>query len=313
MPDPSARSMVRERRVLVTGASGFLGTHLVRRLAVLGAETHAVSRRAAPPDPRWTAHTADLSDPDATAEVVRSVRPDVVCHLAGEVTGARGVDAVPPTLTNNVTSTVNLLHAATLTGAPRIVLAGSMEEPRPGERASSPYALSKSIAARYGELFGDLWSVPVVRLRIAMAYGPGQSDERKLIPHVVTSLLRGVEPELTSGTRQIDWVYVDDVVDAFVAAASVPDAVGTAIDIGSGVALDIHTTVELLRGLVGTDLEPRFGALPDRPLDSARIANLSTARDVLGWRPSVRLADGLNRTVTWYRERSRQQPQRVGQ
>lgn len=306
---------LRDRRILVTGASGFLGAHLVRRFATLGAETHAVSRSAAPPNPGWTTHTADLSDPHAAADVVRSIRPDVVCHLAGEVTGTRDVRAVPPTLTNNVASAVSLLHAATLAGAPRIVLAGSMEEPLPGEHASSPYALSKSVAASYADLFGDLWSVPVVRLRIAMAYGPGQRDERKLIPYVTTSLLRGVEPELTSGSRQIDWVYVDDVIDAFVAAASAPGSAGTAIDIGCGSAVDIRSTVELLRELIGTDVEPRFGALPDRPLDSARIADLSTARDLLGWRPSVPLADGLSRTIAWYRYRmrSRQLPQHVGQ
>lgn len=307
--------MLRGRRVLVTGATGFLGAHLVRRLTVLGAETHALSRSTRRVAGHLTTHVADLSDSDMAADVVRSIRPEIVFHLAGKASGARDVQTVLDTVTDNVRSTVGLLRAVALAGAPRVVLAGSMEEPAPGEHASSPYALSKWTAARYAELFQDLWSVPTVRLRIAMTYGPDQPDERKLVPYVITSLLRGVEPQLSSGRRQIDWVYVDDVVDAFIAAASVPDAAGRTIDIGSGSAVDIRRIVDLIGWLINTNVEPRFGALADRLLDSARIADLSAAREVLGWRSAVGLEDGLRRTVAWYRDRPRshQPPQRVVQ
>ncbi len=304
-PPPLDAGAVRGRRVLVTGSGGFIGSHLVQRLVDLGAEIHTVSRRAGRRETGWNVLRADLHDPVATADVVRAVHPELVFHLAGEVSGSRDVRMVLPTLAGNLQSTVNLLTAATETGLPRVVLAGSMEEPEPEEArstASSPYAVSKWAAAAYAQLFHGLWSLPTVVLRIAMAYGPAQPDGRKLVPYVVNSLLTGREPELTSGTREIDWVYVDDVVDAFVAAACTPDAAGRTFDIGSGRPVDIRRTVELLRQVVGTDVLPRYGAIEDRRLDTARIADVRDAAELLGWRAAVGLQDGLSRTVEWYRD-----------
>lgn len=301
---PVGAGVLRGRRVLVTGSGGFIGTHLVRRLVDLGAETHAVSRRVGRREAGWNVLRADLHDPVATADVVRAVHPELVFHLAGKVSGSRDVRAVLPTLAGNLQSTANLLTAAIEIGLPRVVLAGSMEEPEPGEvrsSASSPYAVSKWAAAAYAQLFHGLWCLPTVVLRIAMAYGPAQPDERKLVPYVVNSLLAGRAPELTSGTREIDWVYVDDVVDAFVAAACVPAAAGRTFDIGSGRPVDIRRTVEMLRQVVGTDVLPRYGTIEDRRLDTARIADIRDATELLGWRAVVGLQDGLSRTVEWYR------------
>jgi nucleoside-diphosphate-sugar epimerase len=292
--------------VLVTGAHGFIGLHLVERLVDLGAQVHAASRRpSADPAFGTTSWQVDLADAVATDDLVRAVRPDVVFHLAGEASGSREVEAVPRTFASNVASTVNVLTAATGVGRPRIVLAGSMEEPHPGEvrmRASSPYAVSKWASAAYARLFHDLWSLPTVVLRVAMAYGPGQPDG-KLVPHVIKCLLDGRIPELTSGTRQIDWVYIDDVVDAFLAAACVGSVEGRSLDIGSGEPVDIRQTVTILQRIVGTDVPARFGALPDRKYDSARIADLSESGPLLGWSARVGLEEGLTRTVDWFRAR----------
>jgi nucleoside-diphosphate-sugar epimerase len=293
--------------VLVTGAYGFIGWHLTKRLVGLGAHVHAASRRP-PADPAvaTTSWQVDLADADATHDLLRTVRPDVVFHLAGEVSGSREVEAVPRTFAGNLASTVNVLTAATGVGRPRVVLAGSMEEPHPGEvraGASSPYAMSKWAGAAYAGMFHDLWSLPTVVLRVAMAYGPGQADESKLVPHVIESLLDGRAPELTSGTRQIDWVYIDDVVDAFLAAGRVASVEGRSLDIGSGEPVDIRQTVTMLQRIVGTDVPARFGALQDRKHDSARIADLSESGPLLGWSARVGLVEGLTRTVAWYRAR----------
>jgi nucleoside-diphosphate-sugar epimerase len=181
-----------------------------------------------------------------------------------------------------------------------------MEEPHPGEArtgASSPYAVSKWASAAYARLFHDLWSLPTVVLRVAMVYGPGQQDESKLVPYVIKCLLDGRAPELTSGTRQIDWVYIDDVVDALQAAACAESVEGRSLDIGSGEPVDIRQTVTMLQQIIGTDVPARFGALPDRKYDSARIADLSKSGPLLGWSARVGLVEGLTRTVDWYRAR----------
>ncbi|MEU8244832.1 NAD-dependent epimerase/dehydratase family protein [Nonomuraea sp. NPDC048916] len=312
------------KRALVTGATGFIGGHLVERLAGLGAEVHAVSRTSgAEPGSKaeggskaetgskaeggakaeggvfW--HRADLRDPDATAGVVRSVDPHVVFHLASEVTGVRDPGMVLPTLEANLVSVVNVLTSVADRPGTRVVLAGSLEEPRPGEGApSSPYAVAKWAAGGYAEMFHRLWGVQVSSLRIAMVYGPGQRDTSKLLPYVTLSLLRGERPSLTSGTRLLDWVYVDDVVEAFVAAGASGRAAGHSLEIGSGTGTSIRETVELVERLTGRAAGARYGAISDRPLDSARIADPAQARDVLGWRPRVGLEEGLRRTIAWF-------------
>ncbi|MER6176017.1 NAD-dependent epimerase/dehydratase family protein [Streptosporangium sp. NPDC001681] len=293
----------RGRRVLVTGAGGFIGAHLVRRLGALGARVHAVGRRVRESTDGETWHVADVADVDAVNGLLDSVQPTVVFHLASEVAGARDPRLVLPMLHSNLTGVVNLLTA--VAGAPgtRVVLAGSLEEPRPeeGDRApSSPYAVSKWAADGYARMFHHLWGVQVSNLRIGMVYGPGHQDTRKLVPYVTLSLLRGQEPELGSGTRELDWVYVDDVVDAFLAAGETPDAAGRAFDIGTGTGTSIRDTVDLLSRIIGGRIGPRYGALTDRPLDSARIADPAPAAETLDWRPTVGLEEGLRRTVAWF-------------
>ncbi|MEU8379523.1 NAD-dependent epimerase/dehydratase family protein [Streptosporangium sp. NPDC048865] len=303
MPSPADEDHWCTRPVLVTGAGGFIGTHLVRRLSALGARVHAVSRRPRESSGGVTWHVADVADAGAVEWLVGSTRPAVVFHLASEVAGARNPKLVLPMLHSNLTGVVNLLTAVSEVPGTRVVLAGSLEEPRPeeGDRApSSPYAVSKWAADGYARMFHHLWDVQVSNLRIGMVYGPGRQDTRKLVPYVALSLLRGRTPELGSGTRHLDWVYIDDVVDAFLAAAETPGAAGRAFDVGTGTGTSIRDTVELLCEIVGNRVRPRYGALGDRPLDSARIADPAPAAEILGWRPAVGLEEGLRRTVDWF-------------
>src|SRR4051812_25002606 len=149
-------------RVLVTGATGFIGSHLVRRLIDSDAEVHAVSRRPTlgPDASAW--HVADLTDTDACAELIDTVTPDVVFHLASAVTGARDLDLVVPLMQANQGAAVNLLTAV-VKSAPnaRVVLAGSIEEPHQSHDLTpvSPYAAAKSAATAYARMFFRLWDV----------------------------------------------------------------------------------------------------------------------------------------------------------
>ncbi|GLX09394.1 NAD-dependent epimerase/dehydratase family protein [Microbispora sp. NBRC 16548] len=312
-PRPSSRSSTRKEglsyagtRALVTGAAGFIGARLVKRLVSLGAEVHAVSRK--PPTVTHVGevwHRADLRVAAATGELLGAVRPDVVFHLAGEVNGGRDTGLVLPTLENNLLGTVNLLTAAVGRTGTRVVLCGSCEEPRPANDHApppSPYAMAKWAATGYAQLFQRLWDLPATVLRPTMVYGPGQRDLTKLVPYVALSLLRGEEPSLTSGAKMADWVYVDDVAEAFVAAGRSDRAAGHVMDIGTGVLTSVRDTVELLYRVMGSPLRPRFGEVADRPLDNAQTVDIGLAAEVLGWRPAVGLEEGLRRTLAWYRE-----------
>jgi UDP-glucose 4-epimerase len=300
----TADSRLTRRRALVTGATGFIGSALCRRLVASGTAVHGVSRvsRSTGDGIRWW--QADLSEAGAANRIVRQARPHVVFHLASHVSGDRGLGAVAPTLRDNLVTTVNLLTAAAEAGETRVVLAGSMEEPdRDDPAPSSPYAAAKTAASAYARLFDQLYGLPVVNLRVFMVYGPGQQDGTKLVPYVISSLLRGEGPRLSSGRREVDWVYVDDVVAAFVAAGEAEKAPGSTLDIGSGELVSIRSLVEQIAALVGGDVRPVFGALPDRPGERPRDAEVEPSRKTIGWEPSTPLDVGLARTVEWFRAR----------
>lgn len=294
-------------RVLVTGASGFIGRSLLGRLAEHQADVHAISRSRDTDESdavRWW--RADLAEPHAAAEVVRSAEPDTIFHLASHVSGATAPGLVLPTLHSNLVSTINVMEAARETGCRRVVVAGTMVEPDVGSSKpvpGSPYAASKWASSGYARMFHELWELPVVILRIFMVYGPGQPDLRKIVPHVIVSLLRGERPKLSSGGLDVDWVYLGDVVDAFLTAASVPGIEGETIDVGSGELVSIGALAERAARLVGTDVRPELAAKSDRPLEFPRTADLESAAEIMGWRPRVTLDEGLRRTVEWYRER----------
>jgi UDP-glucose 4-epimerase len=292
-------------RVLVTGASGLIGRHLLPLVAP-NAEVVAVSRvpRSSEGDVRWLAR--DLTEHGSALELTRSVRPQTIIHLAGTVRGDRSLDAVAPTLAANLVATVELLEASALIECNRVVLSGSLlEEPAGGGPLAippSPYGASRWAASAYGRMFHALFDTPVVILRPSFAYGPGQ-DATKLIPHVITALLAGGSPKLSSGERLLDCVYAEDVARAYVDAASVPNVEGCTIDIGRGKLTSVREIVEIIVDAVGpTPGRPVFSALPDRPLEQQVEVDVDATAGILGWRATTSLQDGLRRTVLWFRD-----------
>jgi UDP-glucose 4-epimerase len=292
-------------KVLVTGASGFIGSRLNSVLANSEAEVHAVSRTpkiAQVDGSRWW--YGDLTDIETVRTVLSSAKPDVIFHLAGRAAGARELKLVLPTFHGNVITTINLLTVATEIGCQRIVLPASLEEPESTCATtipSSPYAASKWASSAYARMFHALYRVPVVMARIFLAYGPGPESQNKLIPHVIRSLLQGYAPKLSSGQRLVDWIYIDDVVDGLLASALAPNVEGCTIDVGSGALVSIRELVEKIAQLVDTGVAPLFGALPDRPEEQIRIANTTYAREKLSWNAKTSLHEGLKYTVEWYR------------
>jgi UDP-glucose 4-epimerase len=295
------------RRTLVTGATGFIGTMLLDRLREANAEVHAVSRTRESGDRdavQWW--RADLAEPEAVERLMRSIQPDSVFHLASHVSGAPTPELVMPTLRSNLLSTINVLEAARMAGCRRVVVAGTMVEPDIGASPpvpGSPYAAAKWASSGYARMFHALWDVPAVVLRIFMVYGPRQPDLRKIVPHVIVSLLNGEPPRISSGALNVDWIYTDDVLDALLLAAATPGIEGATVDVGSGELVSIRGLVERLARLIDADVELEFGGMPDRPLEWPRTADLEHAAAVLGWRPKVPLDEGLRRSVAWYRQR----------
>jgi len=297
-------SSLSEQKILITGASGFLGNHLCDRLCQIGAEVHAISRRvqtSATPNLNWW--QSNLEDIEAVEKLLMKIQPDVIFHLSGNVTGAAGAELVLPTYHSLLTSTVNILTVATKIECQRIVLIGSLEEPELSNQEiipASPYAAAKWASSAYGRMFHQLYQTPVVIARTFMTYGPRQPGH-KIISSVILSLLKHQPPKLASGKREVDWIYVDDVITGLIAAAQRPNIEGGTYDLGSGILVSIRQVVENIRDLLGAPVQPLFGVLPDRPVEKVTIANTSLTQTKLNWQPITPLDIGLAQTIDWYK------------
>jgi UDP-glucose 4-epimerase len=195
------------------------------------------------------------------------------------------------------------MQAATELGCQRLVLVGSGDEPTSGGTPCSPYAAAKAGQTSYARMFHELYGTPVTTARVFMAYGPDQPDESKIVPYSVLKLLRGERPALSSGRRRCDWIYIDDVVDALVALASVRGVTGQVVDIGSGTLRTVRHVVEAIVELTGANVTPAWGQLADRPGETEDVADAKESARVSGWSASTDLRAGLERTVRWYGDR----------
>jgi UDP-glucose 4-epimerase len=293
-------------RYLVTGASGFIGRAVCSHLLKAGASIDGVSRTAVDlEDPNYRHHQVDLASASEVDAVFERIRPQFVLHLAGCVTGNRNLEWVHETLVNNLVSTVNLLVAARKWSVDRCVLAGSLEEPPADEIypvPASPYAASKWAVSGYARMFHELYGLRVSVARIFMVYGPGQQDVRKLVPYVCLSAASGQAPKLMSGTRPVDWIYVQDVVEGLVTMLHGGPEDGSHVDLGTGLLSTTGDVAVRLCELAAGSVTPELGVLEDRMMEQVRRADIKATHAQIEWQAATGLEDGLRRTFEWYRD-----------
>jgi UDP-glucose 4-epimerase len=286
------------RRVLVTGATGFIGGHLVDALRLLGAEVTGFSRSSNSGSLDCELLMVNLNDADAVRQAVAQIQPSIVFHLAGHVDGRQGLGLLLPTMRDNLCSTVHLLTALAEARVERVVVAGSSEEPVDGW-PTSPYGAAKMASTLYTRLFQRVYGLPCVVARPFMSFGPRQK-ETKVIPYTVSSLLRGEAPVLSSGQRTCDFIYVLDVVRGLLYAALRSKLEGQTLDLGTGVGRTIRDVVMLAAELVDKGVQPVFSTQSVRQAELFRVADINQTAGVLGWRPQWSLEDALRETIAWY-------------
>jgi nucleoside-diphosphate-sugar epimerase len=304
------------KRILVTGAAGFIGSRVVGRLVRDGIETGAVVRPGSAAerlqevrgDSLLTVLEADIASPGAAAALLDEFRPDGVIHLAAA--GVHGRAPLAEMLRTNVTGLARFLEHPEKIGS-RLVAAGSVFEYGPCDdditeetpcRPHCDYGLSKLLAT---ELLLHRDDVDWVVLRPFGVYGPWESAGR-LVPSLVSGLGAGRGVPLTDGGQVRDFVFVEDAADAFVKALHAPEARRKVINVGSGRATSVRE-LALLAAAGGPATEDRekllhFGARPRREAEPERlVASTARARELLGWEATTSLDEGLARCFEWSR------------
>ena len=293
-------------RILLTGATGFIGRHCIQPLVDRGWEVVAVTSRPIadlPERPGVLWRQADLLDPAAPAPLLAETRPDALLHLAwrlvaGSVENYRWTRA-----------SLQLLMEFAESGGRRAVFAGSCAEydwhgPQPlsedsARRPATPYGLCKNALGELFEGYRREVGLSAAWARIFFVYGPGEAATR-LVPSVVRALLAGQPAETTHGKQLRDYLYVGDLAEAL--ATLVDGDLAGAINIASGRSVALGEIVrEIARQMSREDL-PRFGAIAAHPEEAAEVtADVSRLHDAVDWRPRVELGEGLERTIAWWR------------
>jgi UDP-glucose 4-epimerase len=305
-------------RVLVTGSSGFIGSHLTRRLIAEGAEVHALTSAVSSVYPtrllevrdQITLHEASLADRGALNIVATDVRPSYVFHLGAYTHVGKSWQRVDECIQVNIQGTINLLMALEPVGFTRFVntgtseIYGDIDAPFREDAAVhpiSPYSVSKHAAEEYCRLFAAARSWPVVRVRPFNAYGPMQSPDR-VIPEIITRALKRQPLRMTLGEQTREFNFVDDLTDGLVRVAVTPGIDGDLFNLGCGREISMRDLAIMILSLMGNPIEPEYGALPERPIEIRRMhADTSKSEQRLGWRAKTSLEDGLARTIEWYR------------
>ncbi len=297
---------------LVTGGAGFLGTDLCNRLARDGHTVRALDDLSAGDpsrlDPAVLFTRGDVADIPKLWSLLQGV--DCVYHLAARVSVPQSILYPRDYNTVNVGGTVALMEAVRDAGVKRVVLTSSgavygqqanqpVREDFP-PNPDSPYAVSKLSAEYYVRTIGAQWKIDTVMLRIFNAYGPGQAlpvSHPPVVPQFVRRAISGGSLVIFGdGTQTRDFVYVDDVTDALVAAATAENVAGKVINIGSGRETSINELVKRVESTVGRKVEPLYNASEGGGVRRL-YADISVARRLLEFRPRVSLDEGLRLTL----------------
>lgn len=307
------------KTVLVTGAAGFIGSHLTERLVSLGARTRALVHYNSSGTWGWLDESAVKNDVEVFAGDIRDqdsiqramAGADIVFHLAALIAIPYSYHAPSSYVRTNVEGTLNVLQAAIRNGIERVVHTSTSEvygtartvpineaHPLTGQ---SPYSASKIGADKIAESFHLSFELPLVTVRPFNTFGPRQSA-RAVIPTIITQALNDQAVALGNLEPTRDLNYVADTVAGFIAAGESPDAIGEVINLGTGREVSIRELAQKILQLLDKDLPVISEEKRLRPENSEvdrLCADATKAQSLLGWKPKYTLEEGLAETIRW--------------
>lgn len=315
---------LKSKVVLVTGATGFIGSHLSKRLLEEGAEIHVLLKkdtnqfRIQDFIENLTIWYGDLRDYPSICSCIKNSRPQIIFHLAALVNVKRDPELIEPMIDINIKGTLNLLRGVVEENITLecFVNTGSSEEYGNGlapfsedqrEVPVSPYSASKVAVTHFCQMLHKSMDLPIVTLRPFLTYGPNQDDDM-FVPALIQHCLKKKDFQMTAGDQTREFNYVDDIVDAYLLAATNPNAIGEIINIGNGIEYSIREVAEKIVNMMRNPIQLLIGALPKRAGETNHFfCSNEKVRKLLGWSPKIDLNEGLERTINWYKKFSFEQ------
>jgi len=312
----------KRKRVLVTGATGFIGSHLVRRLHREGAEVHILLRensntfRINEIIQDLVLWYGDLTIPHSLSSCIKNSKPQIVFHLATFRNVDRDASLMELMIETNVKGMVNLVSTIIDEKLPLecFVNTGTCEEygdaPTPfsedmKEKPVSPYSASKVAATYFCQMISKTLDLPIRTLRPFLTYGPFQDPSNMFIPSLIHHCLVGNDFKMTTGDQTRDYTFIDDTVEAYLLAANCPGAVGEIINIGTGIEYSIRNVAKKILNMMGDPIQLQVGAIPKRSGETEHFfCNNDKAEELLGWKPTISLDVGIKKTIEWFNEAS---------
>jgi nucleoside-diphosphate-sugar epimerase len=307
------------KKILITGANGFIGAHLTRKLLQEKFEIGILKREKSDLSriqdivPYLKCYNGDVRELDSISHAFSDFHPDAVMHLVTYYKIEHVASDVPLIADTNIRGTLNLLESAKDTGVGLFVNTSSCAVYRPSNQClkeSDPiapqnlYALTKHHSEQECQFYADYSGLNSVSLRMFPPFGPGD-HKRRLIPHVIQSLLNNRMPDLTTGKQLWDFLYIDDIIEAYLAVIHHSSAIkGHEIfNIGTGVPISVRDMVMEIMNQMDVRGEPRFGVIPHRKNEVwFNSADITKAKTVLGWEPCFSLEKGVEKTIEYFRK-----------
>lgn len=307
---------MKKSTAVVTGATGFIGSYVAKKLIDHGWRVVAIVREEAVNSKRLPRHknmkviTGDLNDPMAWTNPLQKFQPKIFYHLAW--TGVGNTDRNSYEQIKNISSSLATLKIAKEIGCTRWVSTGSQAEYGPVAniisettmtQPTTAYGHSKLAVHSLSKLFGEQMGIEVTWLRIFSTYGPGDNSGW-MLTDLIRALLKGESPMMTEGKQLWDYLYVEDAAEAIVLSGEHDKAVGT-FNLGSGRVKTIREYAEIVKTTIDPHLKIQFGALPYRQDQVMHLqANIDKLTQQIGWSPRTDFEVGIQKTINWIRNNS---------
>ncbi|WP_312097721.1 NAD-dependent epimerase/dehydratase family protein [Niallia sp.] len=308
---------LKNKKVLVTGAYGFIGSHLIKQLMKENVSIAVIVREQSSPWrvqeylPHLKIYEANIQNRTEICRIIHEYQPDYIFHLAAYGTNPNNRSDLLA-LDTNIVGTMNILFAAKDTNCRKIICLGSSSEY--GDKKEKIhedmllepvdiYGSTKAASTIISHQLAQEYKLPIITLRAFNIFGEAE-DNHKLFSHIIEKVLREEEVKLTTCDQYRDYTYVGNIIDGLILAATYEGDTNMILNIASGAAHPLRYFVDLIYQHLDTKQFPLYGAIPKRENErNAPIPDITKIQAILGWSPTISVEEGIKRTIAWYKNK----------